>query len=76
MGLVEDPIEHVMPRGEGPHQIPYKNGSTVRMWDLNRIFERQNLKPVPNTPSGALTKLGTSERRVFIDNDTGSGNQS
>ena len=70
---IQDPLQLVMPTGKGPHQIPFKDHIAVNMWDLNKEFDLPGLKPVPNPPTDATTKLPTSERTVFTSSSSGSG---
>ncbi|RSL99869.1 hypothetical protein CDV31_012003 [Fusarium ambrosium] len=67
---IQDPMEYTMPRDKGPHQIPFKNGATVQMWDLNEEFNRPDLQPGANEPSGLTAQLSTSERQISTDDDT------
>ncbi|RSL51373.1 hypothetical protein CEP54_011455 [Fusarium duplospermum] len=64
---VQDPIEYTMP-GDN-HHIPFKNGATVQMWDLNEKFNHPNLQPAANGPSGLTTQLGTSERHISTNKE-------
>lgn len=72
---IQDPIEYTMPEGRNPHQIPFRNGATVQMWDLNEEFNCPNLQPAANEPSGPTAQLSTSERVVSTDDETATGGQ-
>lgn len=72
---IQDPMKYVMPGDKGPHQIPFKNGATVQMWDLNEEFNRPNLQPAPNEPVGLTAQLGTSERQISTDDENAAGNK-
>ncbi|KAJ4217600.1 hypothetical protein NW759_008909 [Fusarium solani] len=67
---IQDPMEYTMPEGRDPHQIPFKNGATVQMWDLNEEFNCPNLQPAANEASGPTAQLSTSERVVSTDDET------
>ncbi|RSL69395.1 hypothetical protein CEP53_002237 [Fusarium sp. AF-6] len=64
---VQDPMEYTMP-GDNRH-IPFKNGATVRMWDLNEMFNRPNFQPAANKPSGLTAQLSNSERQISTNEE-------
>ncbi|RSL95177.1 hypothetical protein CEP52_012181 [Fusarium oligoseptatum] len=64
---VQDPMEYTMP-GDN-HHIPFKNGATVQMWDLNEMFNRPNLQPAANRPSGFTAQLSNSERQISTNEE-------
>ena len=63
---IQDPSTYTMPTGKGPYQIPFKNGATVEMWNLEEQLRTDGLHPVINLISdwGVWTK---TEREIFAD---------
>ena len=67
---VEDPETYTMPKGKGPHRIPFKNGANIKMWNLVEQFLVDGFQPMVNMTSWGQR---SEPREIFDDTSKSPG---